>query len=165
MKCCNHKQTQLVCWPHCMPWTMSYRSHFCPACSHSFHSTAFACPWFQSQYENPFEVAGWAWNHVSFNGGCGFATVARWWGIVPQAKPTSACASMQDPFQHRAMVRLKCVFLSTATGTIAWHGFNHYESAVALLQTGHSRCLTCCMNGSWFFQIDVIKAMKNPAAR
>ena len=107
----------------------------------------------------------WAWNHVSVNGGCVFATVARWWEIVPQTKPTSARESMQDPFQHRAMVRLKCVFLSTATGTIAWYGFNHYESAVAPPQTGHSCCLTCCMNGSWFFQIDAIKTMKNPAAR
>ena len=69
---------------------------------------------------------------------------------------------MQDPFQHHTMVWLMCVFLSTATSTIAWHGFNHYESAVAPLQTGHSRCLTCCMNGSWFFQIDAIKAKKNP---
>ena len=84
---------------------------------------------------------------------------------MPQAKPTSARESMQDPFHHRAMVRLMCVFLSTATGTIAWYGFNHNESAVAPPQTGHSRCFTCRMNGSCFFQIDAIETMKNPAAR
>ena len=107
---------------------------------------------FKASMKTHLGLRVWAWNHVSFNGGCGFATVTRWWGIVPQTKPTSARESMQDPFQHRAMVRLKCVFLSTATGTIAWYGFNHNESAVAPPQTGHSRCLTCCMNGSWFFK-------------
>ena len=165
MKCCNHKQTWLAYLPHCLPWAHILQAAFLP-CLLTFVSLNCVC---MPMISKP------AWKPIW---GCGF-------GFETMYHSTAVCLCYGDKMvRNRATSKAHIrtwiyarPIPASRNGAVKmcffeygyWHNRLVWFSSqwICGYTTPNRPFLLPYMPYEWqlVFQIDVIKAMKNPAAR